>query len=61
MSAVGWRVRVPRSSAIRGGSQLAQLFINQREQFVGGLAVPLPDRVEDFGHIAHSQTVGWGT
>jgi hypothetical protein len=36
-----------------GGRQLAQLLIDQRQQFIGGPGVALVDGVEDAGDVAH--------
>jgi len=34
--------------------ELAQLLIDQRQQFIGGMGVALLDAIEDAGHIAHA-------
>jgi len=41
-----------------GRGQLAQLFIDQREQFVGGVGIALLDGRQDVSHIAHGSVVG---
>jgi len=35
------------------GGKFAQLFINEREQFLGGVGITLLNAVEDTGGVAH--------
>jgi hypothetical protein len=38
------------------GGELAQLFIDERQQFGGGFRIALLDAVENAGHVAHALT-----
>lgn len=43
-----------------GGGELAQLFIDQRQQFVGGFMVALLDAIENARNLAHRAFVAAG-
>ena len=49
------------SCAILCRGELAQLFVNQREQFLSRIAIALLNALEDLGDIAHEPELIWST